>query len=106
MTDDEKILIRNIGYAGNEEQGTEIVVDHVSTRGTCECGHLDSGCVGLSIREKEAEIQILLTPEDALLLANRITRSANLVLETHEDLADPEREYKRHTQREKDEPED
>jgi hypothetical protein len=38
----------------------------------------------------------LLSAEEALLLADRLQRAAHLVLETDEDLPDPEREYRRY----------
>ena len=43
-----------------------------------------------------AKATCLLTAEEALLLADRLQRAAHLVLETDEDLPDPEREYRRY----------
>jgi hypothetical protein len=45
---------------------------------------------------KDDDASMVMTPEDALMLANRLTRAANLVLETMEDAPDVEREAARY----------
>lgn len=46
---------------------------------------------------EEEKASMLLDPEQALLLADRITRAAHLALETEEDAPDLAREYRRLT---------
>lgn len=82
------------------DDGSEITVEHVylpeGAAGRCEeCGgpaH-DPGHVGLVIDDGMATC--LLTPEEALVLANRLARAANLILESSEEPADVEREIAR-----------
>jgi hypothetical protein len=81
-----------------------IWIDHVFTMGTSPDD--DPGYVGLTVTEDDtaevdrvrlgAKTTCLLSAEEALLLADRLQRAAHLVLETDEDLPDPEREYRRH----------
>ncbi len=81
-----------------------IWIDHVFTMGTDPDD--DPGYVGLTVTEDDtaevdrvrlgAKATCLLSAEEALLLADRLQRAAHLVLETDEDLPDPEREYRRH----------
>jgi hypothetical protein len=83
------------------EDDTTIWIDHVFTIGTGPDD--DPGYVGLTITEDDpaedlrlgARATCLLSAEEALLLADRLQRAAHLVLETGEDLPDPEREYRR-----------
>lgn len=75
--------------------GTSIRIDHLFIAAEdlepCpNCGGqcVSAGLVGLVLDEVPA----VLSPEEALMVANRLTRAANLVLETLEDAPDPERE--------------
>lgn len=87
------------------DEGTMVVVEHVfepEGAGTCEdCGNPshDPGMVALVVRRHadgdgdEGEFaSVLLTAEDALVLANRLARGASLVLESGEETPDLERE--------------
>ena len=80
-----------------DDDGTLIAVDHVYLPdGSFACsdcgapGH-DPGMVGLIVGEGSA----LLEPELALIVANRLTRAADLILESREDPPDIEREAHR-----------
>jgi hypothetical protein len=91
---------RNIHSVILEAGGTELTVDHVylpeGMAGQCcheDClnpAH-DPGLVGLGLDDKAA----LLTAEEALTLANRLTRAANLIFESEEDRPDIERDMAR-----------
>ena len=78
-----------------------ITVEHVYAPGAAPCGGCgqhahDPGIVGLAIdRGEEQPVLVSLAAEDALLLANRLTRAANVVLELGEDTPDIEREAAR-----------
>jgi hypothetical protein len=80
-----------------DDDGTLIAVDHVYLPDgsfTCsDCGRPghDPGMVGLIVGEGSA----LVEPEVALTIANRLTRAASLILESHEDPPDIEREAHR-----------
>jgi hypothetical protein len=99
--------IRIVGSVPVEDD-TTIWIDHVFTLGVSPDGDPDKGYVGLTITGDDngetetehlrlgAKSACLLTAEEALLLADRLQRAAHLVLETDEDLPDPEREYRRH----------
>ena len=91
--------VRNVGMLFPGENVT-ITIDHVFTDENCPHGHpVDEGFVGLMVEDEEAagRAGALLTAAEALLLADRLTRAANLVLELDEDLPDAEREYRRHS---------
>jgi len=82
----------------DDEDAPFIAVDHVylpeGGAGTCcACDNPahDPGAVGLIVSEGQA----ILTAEQALVLANRLTRAASLILESEEDVADIEREAAR-----------
>lgn len=84
-----------------EDQDTCVGVDHVylpeGQAGPCchdGCGNPahDPGMVGLALGGELA----LLTAEEALVVANRLTRAASLVLEAEEDTPDIEREAARY----------
>lgn len=95
---------------------TLVAVEHVYDNDVCSaCGTLSTGFVGIRIRnEPEPEDErgdehgdehdgekcasALLDAGEALLLADRITRAAHLVLETTEELPDIEREVIRHSE--------
>ncbi len=97
--------IRIVGSVPIEDD-TTIWVDHVFSLGTSPEDDPDEGYVGLTIAGDDsaeadhvslvAKSACLLTAKEALLLADRLQRAAHLVLETDEDLPDPEREYRRH----------
>jgi hypothetical protein len=97
--------IRIVGSVPVEDD-IMIWVDHVFTLGNGPDDPFDEGYVGLTVTEDDstdsehlrlgAKVTCLLTVEEALLLADRLQRAAHLVLETDEDLPDPEREYRRH----------
>ena len=85
--------IRIVGSVPVDDD-TMIWIDHVFATGTSP--HDDPGYVGLTVAEDDIKATCLLTAQEALLLADRLQRAAHLVLETDEDLPDPEREYRRH----------
>jgi hypothetical protein len=81
-----------------DDEETVVMVDHVyipeGAAGTCDdCGKPahDPGLVGLIVGEDSA----LLSAEQALALANRLTKAAELVLESEEDVPDVERDIAR-----------
>lgn len=88
-----------------EGQQATVIVDHVylgaGDTDPCEdCGGVvhDEGAVGLAVDDHgEMVNSVILSPEEALLVANRLTRAANLVLEGGEDAPDLEREVARFT---------
>lgn len=78
-----------------------ILIDHVYMAGLlpchdCEAPSHDPGMVGMAIREGDGEDSVvtsaLMLPEVALLVADRLTRAAHLVLESMEEGPDMERE--------------
>jgi hypothetical protein len=82
----------------DEPEERDLLVEHVyipeGEAGECpHCGRPahDPGLVGLVVGDSSA----LLTAEEALTVANRLTRAANLVLESEEDVPDIEREAAR-----------
>jgi hypothetical protein len=93
---------------------TLVAVEHVYDNDVCSaCGTLSTGFVGIRIRNEDEDergdehgdehdgekcASALLDAGEALLLADRITRAAHLVLETTEEPADFEREVIRHTE--------
>jgi hypothetical protein len=104
-----KIRSRTVGRVYPADDDTVIVVEHVyAPEGAvaCEdCGKPshDPGMVGLVISSDDEDgdgdgfTSVLMDAEDALLLANRLTRAASLVLESQEDNPDIEREAARFT---------
>jgi hypothetical protein len=99
------LRIRSVGDLFLEDQDITVSVDHVylaeGSAGACDnCGGpcRDPGFVGLGICDVEEggeHMHAQLTPSEALLLANRLERAANLVLESEEDVPDIEREAAR-----------
>lgn len=93
---------RTIGVVFGDCGGDRIAVEHVfAPEGAFECddcgapGH-DPGMVGLGIDgDDQQSAYAMLSPEEALLIANRLTRAAMLVLESQEDRPDVEREAAR-----------
>jgi hypothetical protein len=96
--------IRHVGFF-ETESGERIAVAYVFDDQTCpEHGHLliTSSGVGLVVNGvtkhgDKAEVCAVLTPSEALLLADRLSRAAQLALEVGEDVADVEREVIRHS---------
>lgn len=83
-----------------EIDDSRITIEHVyAPDGAFSCddcgspGH-DPGMVGVAIADEQTA-GVLLTAEEALVLANRIQRAASLVLESDEDVPDVEREANR-----------
>ncbi len=101
---DNSARFRIVGSVSVDDD-TTIWIDHVFTIGSPD-DDPDEGYVGLTIAGDDngevdhlhlvAKSACLLTAKEALLLADRLQRAAHLVLETDEDLPDPEREYRRH----------
>jgi hypothetical protein len=94
---------RTIAHIHLDDGHTTAVVEHVyAPEGAMKCseegcdgGAHDPGMVGLLLADGGDVVSGLMSPEDALLLANRLTRAANLVLESEEDVPDVEREAAR-----------
>ena len=87
-----------------------VVVAHLyepeGTSGQCECDDCendahDPGMVDLFVEHGEDDVSVQMFPAMALELANRLTRTANLILESLEDVPDVEREAARFSRREK-----
>jgi hypothetical protein len=87
--------VRNIATLFLED-GTGIAISHLYPPELQECpdcgsSYVSAGLVGMTVDDPESAM----TPEEALLLANRLTRAANFVLEMMEDPPDIEREAAR-----------
>lgn len=99
-----ELRIRQLVFV--ETDSEMVSVDHLFADGLvggCEihAPRPDPGMVGLTIHlnqdgELEWQAGAVLTPEQALYLANRLQRAAGLVLESGEDLPDVEREASRY----------
>ena len=61
----------------------------------CEHNAHDPGMVDLFVEHGDDAVSVQMFPGAALELANRLTRAANLVLESGEDVPDVEREAAR-----------
>lgn len=85
---------RLVGLVMPHEDFT-VLVEHVWLTGTDEDGRTDPGMAGVHIAALGEEAGILLPARDALELANRIQRAAEMCLESIEDVPDPNREYQR-----------
>lgn len=90
------LVARNV-WTGVTTDGSRISIDHLypaEPEPCCACGGdcITAGLVGLILDDAVA----MLTPEEAGLLANRLTRAENLVLEMTEDTPDPDREAARY----------
>jgi hypothetical protein len=96
-----ELKTRQVGFidAGFE---ASIAVQHVYDNGVCtDCGTVNTGYVGIKILNEHPEekwANALLDAHRALLLADRITRAAHLVLETTEEPPDFERDVIRHSE--------
>jgi hypothetical protein len=82
----------------DDPEERELVVEHIWIRDGeagpcdhCEKPAHDPGMVGLMLGGEHA----VMTAEEALVLANRLTRAASLVLESQEDVPDLERDMAR-----------
>ena len=104
MTENEAIPLhaRTILTMHPEADGSEITVDHIyAPEGAFACGDCggpghDPGMVGLMVNgDNDQNVGVVLTAEEALVLANRLQRAASLVLESQEDTPDIEREAAR-----------
>lgn len=89
---------RTLGCMHVDDEGTTVTVQHVFAReGSFVCddcgkpGH-DPGFVRLVLDYGDDGAHVVLTAEQALVLANRLTRGASLILESAEDVPDIERE--------------
>ena len=89
---------RNIARLFTDD-GSEISVDHLYAASAdlapCpDCGGacVSAGMIGLDVL---VDGPVLLSPEEALLLINRLQRAVNVVLETMEDPPDMDREAAR-----------
>lgn len=102
-SDGAELRSRVIGHMCLEGCGeTSVIVEHVyEPEGvdTCHCGNPthDPGMVSLVIFDHEETLGCLMGAEEALVLANRLTRAASLILESMEDVPDVEREAARFT---------
>lgn len=102
-----RVRSRAIGRVYPDDD-TVITVEHVyepdGTSVCDDCGRPahDPGMVGLVISSLDDEdgepdaVPVLMSAEDALTLANRLTRAASLVLESEEGLPDIERDMARY----------
>jgi hypothetical protein len=116
MTDDESghysgnIRIRTIGQiTSGEESRTKapwaVQIDHIYFSGACGHGPVDPGSVGLAVASAAEDdsaadpepVSAIMSPEQALLVADRLTRAAQLVLAAQEEPDDAERELLRLT---------
>jgi DNA-binding helix-hairpin-helix protein with protein kinase domain len=87
-------VILNMAVSGTD---TEVQVGHVYQAGIAPCPCCGEECeaAGYVSLDVLSDGPALLAAEEALLVANRLTRAANLVLETMEDPSDIEREVAR-----------
>lgn len=92
VSDNDKIRVRNVGIVCPGES-TTIWVDHVWETRPRGHGHRDEGSVGLMMEVGGRQVGVFLGPEDGLMLADRIRRAVDLVLETSEDQPETHREY-------------
>jgi hypothetical protein len=93
------IQIRTIGQVTSGEMNRSKVawavqVDHIFFAGTCEHGHMDPGSIGLAVAEEGHgdPVSAIMDPATALLLADRLTRCAQIVLGQDEEPANADHE--------------
>lgn len=76
--------------------GTEVVIAHLYPPDKVGCPGCGGDCVSAGLVSLEVDDpNPWMSPEEALLIANRLARGANLVLETLEDAPDVQREAAR-----------
>jgi hypothetical protein len=92
VSGNDKVRVRNIGIIC-PAQGATVWVDHVWETRPRGHGRRDEGAIGLMIEAGGQQVGVFLGPEDGLMLADRIRRAADLVLEISED--EPETETDR-----------
>jgi hypothetical protein len=94
VSGDDKVKVRNIGIVCPGE-GTTVWVDHVWDTPPRGHGRRDEGSVGLMIEADGQQVGVFLGPEDGPMLADRIRRAVDLVLEISEDepQTETDREY-------------
>jgi hypothetical protein len=84
MSGNDKIRVRNIGIVCPSE-GTTVWVDHVWETRPRGHGRRDEGAVGLMLEAGGQQVGVFLGPEDGLMVADRIRRAVDIVLEISED---------------------
>ena len=84
MSGNDKIRVRNIGIVCPGE-GTTVWVDHVWETRPRGHGQRDEGAVGLMVEAGGQQVGVFLGPEDGLMVADRIRRAVDIVLEVSED---------------------
>jgi hypothetical protein len=84
MSSNDKIRVRNIGIVCPGE-GTTVWVDHVWETRPRGHGRRDEGAVGLMLEAGGQQVGVFLGPEDGLMVADRIRRAVDIVLEISED---------------------
>jgi hypothetical protein len=97
-----RLRTRTVGVIDADDD-TVIIVEHVyepeGATPCVDCGKPshDPGMVGLIVggHDDDDPVSVLLFAADALVLANRLTRAASLVLESEEAVPDIEREAAR-----------
>jgi hypothetical protein len=97
-----RVRCRSVGHLDYDDISLSVAHVFAAEGESGKCTHCgenahDEGGVGLAITGitedgQEVTLDALMAPEDALLLANRLTRAANMALESGEDLPDIERE--------------
>jgi hypothetical protein len=94
MSGNDKVRVRNIGIICPAE-GATVWVDHVWETRPRGHGRRDEGAVGLMLEVGGQQVGVFLGPEDGLMLADRIRRAVDIVLEISEDEPETEtdREY-------------
>ena len=95
MSGNDKVRVRNIGIVSPGE-GATVWLDHVWETRPRGHGRRDEGAVGLMLEAGGQQVGVFLGPEDGLMLADRIRRAVDLVLEISEDEPETEtdREYR------------
>jgi len=91
-----------LSLGDDEDDDGAVVIDHVYLPEGAACCHdcggpaHDPGMVGLIVDVDDKVAGVLLTPGQALIVAERLQRAASLVLESGEDVPDLEREATRY----------
>ena len=94
VSGNDNIKVRNVGIVCPGE-GTTVWVDHVWETRPRRHGQRGEGAIGLMIEAGGEQLGVFLGPADGLMLADRIRRAVDLVLEISEDEPETEtdREY-------------